>query len=97
MKTTSVYYIIIPNYTAYYKSRSGMKGGGVAVFIHEELQFMIRTDLDMFTCEDFEFGCAQVTDINNSCINIGVVNRPPDKAMAMFNINYSKLIYKFAT
>ena len=50
----------------------------------------------MFTCDEFEFGCVQLTDINNSCINIGVVYQPPDKDMAMFNINYSKLLYKLA-
>ena len=57
---------------------------------------MVRTDLDMFICDDFEFGYVHRTDINTFYINVGVVYRLPDKDMAMFNINYSKLLYKLA-
>ena len=87
----------IPNRNPYYKSLTGMKDGGVAIFIHEELQFMVKTDLDMFTCDDFEFGCMELIDINNSCINIGVVYQPPDKDMAMFNISYLFIYHLFRT
>ena len=50
----------------------------------------------MFTSDDFEFECVQLTDINNSCINIGIVYRAHDKDIAMFNINYGKILYKLA-
>jgi len=83
----------IPNYKYCEKHRSSSRGGGVAIYIQEDINYVVRQDLDMYCCDEFEFICIQIEDQTGGKI-IACVYRPPNSNLSCFNESYSKLLDK---
>ena len=88
--------VSIPGYNCHLKPRTTGRGGGVAVYIREDVQYFIRVDLDEYQCDQFEFMCVSLQYCNTNNIIVAVVYRPPNTDICLFNSNYSKLVTKLS-
>jgi len=84
----------IPGYNSYIKSRKDRVGGGVAVYIDEDLSFFPRSDLDLLEFNTMEFAFVQITDNCKNKIVVGSVYRPPGNDLKLFIDDYDKLLDK---
>jgi len=71
------------------KPRSGRIGGGVAIYVRDHFRFSCRTDLVQYECDEFEF---TFVCLDTDTITVGVVYRPPNTGVGLFNQNYSALL-----
>jgi hypothetical protein len=87
----------IPGYVTCCRSRIGRQGGGVALFIHSDYSFLVRNELtDLCNFEDTEALFVDIFDPSNVKSTVGVVYRPPDGNMSLFNENYCKVLDKLS-
>ena len=85
----------IPGYISYIKSRSDRSGGGVALYVDENVSFTIRSDLDDPSCSNHEHAFIKVC-YKNIIMTIGVIYRPPNTDLIKFNSNYNNLLSKLS-
>ena len=77
----------LPGYCHVYRCRQGRQGGGVSLFISNNLPFIVRQDLTVLT-EQVE---QLFIEIDKSALHvkknviIGIIYRPPDKDPLLFN------------
>jgi exonuclease III len=86
----------IQGYNYFGRPRAGRRGGGVAIYIKDNLNCSIRDDLNVCLNDDFEFLCVQVKH-HRICNNIVVVYRPPSGCLQSFNDSYNSLLNKLCT
>ena len=61
--------------------REGKRGGGVAFYIHEHLNFKIRSDISFKECETLFIEIENIKDKN---IIVGLIYRPPNSHVDLF-------------
>ena len=81
----------IPGYKAYHLSRDKQKGGGISLYIHDNVNSCkLREDL---TSNDGEYESLFVElTLNSSTIIIGLIYRPPGKNMDIFNNSMTDIL-----
>jgi hypothetical protein len=72
------------------KSRLNRTGGGVALFILDNLPFTIRTDLDKILPDSIDSAFVDISD-GGGKIAVDVVYRPPGEGLSVFNTGYCNL------
>ena len=79
-------FLNIPGYTRHSKSRIDKSGGGVALFIQENTSFTVRSDLEYIMPDCIDTAFVDISNGANSKFTIGVVYRPPDGDLSIFNV-----------
>ena len=74
--------ISLPNYTFVGNTRQGKRGGGVGIFIHDNIKFKRRTDLDICN-EVVESIFIEVFNTLKNYI-VGVIYKPPQQTVKSF-------------
>ena len=67
----------ISGYNSVFKNRLKNRGGGVALFISNTINFTEREDLNAFSCNDFESVFIELNDLHEGTKIIGAIYRPP--------------------
>jgi len=86
----------LPGYNCITKSRCSKIGGGVAIYVRDDLPFTVRNDLCLVNCDDVDLAFIQVK-VGKCNFNVGVIYRPPDQNLPVFNNAYSSLLDKIAS
>ena len=73
----------IPNYTVIHKTRKEKQGGGLCMFIRNDLNFKLRNDLDKFG-SDIETLSIVIENRNSKNIVISGIYRPPRGNINLF-------------
>ena len=77
----------LPGYCHVYRCRQGRQGGGVSLFISNNLPFIVRQDLTVLTDQVEQL----FIEIDKSALHVkknvivGIIYRPPDKDPLLFN------------
>ena len=77
----------LPGYCHVYRCRQGRQGGGVSLFISNNLPFIVRQDLTVLTDQLEQL----FIEIDKSALRVkinvivGIVYRPPDQDPLLFN------------
>jgi len=87
-------YLPIPGYTCILKSRIGKIGGGVGLYLQDQinLTYKLRSDLSLNECTDSLF--IQLTNNKQKNIIIGVIYKPPGADVHKFTENLEQLLQK---
>jgi len=93
---TNECFLNIPGYKRHLKSRVNRTGGGVALFVQDNLSFTVRKDLDNIMPDYVDTAFVDVIEGRNSKFTVGVVYRPPDGELSIFNDCYFKLLDKLS-
>ena len=82
------------NYDSVHRYRNGKKGGGVSVYIHDKIPFIIREDLEYFDSEMEAVFIEIEKNIFNTKSNIlvGVIYRMPNTSISIFNDRISGVL-----
>lgn len=86
----------IPGYVHYYLHRSTRRGGGVSLFINDNIHVKVRSELNIMS-DTVE---ALFVEISKECTNfqkdavIGVVYRPPNQDVLAFNEKLNEILCK---
>ncbi len=83
----------IPGYTFISRHRKHYRQGGVGIFIKNNIDFIIRDDLSIFTEKSFEILFLEVTSSKGSTI-IGEVYRVPNSSCPDSITNYELITNK---
>ena len=70
-----------------WNDRVGKRGGGVAFYIQEQLQFKIRHDLSIKECESLFI---EIDNEKNTII--GLIYRPPNSNIDSFYEDFERLV-----
>ena len=87
LKDTNAHAFRVDGYNSVHNCRPDRNGGGVALYVKDCISFSVRKDL-FYNNDNFE---TSFIDVNRGLLGpsnnviIGVINRPPDKAMGQFN------------
>ena len=84
---------VISGYSYCGKPRIGSRGGGVAIYVKDGLDYTIRSDLDALVFDACELIIIQLSN-DNIVRNIVAVYRPPGSNLIKFNASYCKLLDK---
>lgn len=79
---------MIPNYSHYYNYRRSVRGGGVSIFVHNNINHSHVEDI----CLDGNHFLW--VHLKKHCLDIGVVYRKPDTNIKQFLEEYSRQIHK---
>ncbi len=81
----------LPNYNVVHNVRKNRSGGGVSLFIHDDYEFRIRTDLSLKSDKvEVESVFVELFGVSGGRnIIIGVIYRPPDSVIKNFNDSLS--------
>lgn len=85
--------ISLPNYSFVHNCRTERTGGGVGMYINNNLKFKQRTDLDQFD-KDIETLFIEVTIDKGKNAILGVIYRPPDGNIKDFITKLNKSLEK---
>ena len=79
--------------------RKNRKGGGMSLLIKENIDYVTRNDLSEFNSHiESLFIELPTSQFNlNKCIMVGVIYRPPDTDVNVFNNPVADLLMKFKT
>ena len=86
----------IPEYNMEHNFRSERRGGGVGLYIHNSIEYSLRTDLDIFN-DIIESKFIQIRKESfgtDQDIVVGVIYRPPNTDLKTFNEICSTLVSK---
>jgi exonuclease III len=84
---------VISGYNYCGKPRIGSRGGGVAIYVKDGLNYTIRSDLDALMIDVCELISIQLSN-DNITRNIVAVYRPPGGNLTNFNNSYCTLLDK---
>lgn len=87
---------MLPNINGYRKiekHRKNSKGGGVALFLNQHIQYKIRDDLSLFDEGVFESLFIEIS-LNGRCYVVGEIYRVPNSNVQVFLDHYSYIIEK---
>ena len=76
--------LTIPGYKRYLKNRETGRGGGVALFVLNDLSCSLRHDLDIYASVNFEFIFIELHHPSIGRKIVGAVYRPPDSNLDLF-------------
>ena len=82
----------IPTHSLVTKSRKNKAGGGVGIFIANNINFVKREELSTFKEGIFESICIEI-QLCNKRILIGVVYRPPGNKIKEFEETFEHFFY----
>ena len=85
--------LIIPGYSCVMKPHANRIGGGVAIYVKDILSYSVRNDINLINCDNVDFAFVQLI-VGECNFTVGVIYRPPDQDLTLFNIAYSKLLDK---
>ena len=81
-------YFNLSGYNLEFQNRIGKNGGGVCLYIKDDLKYHVRSDLQEIKCpENVESMFIEIERSASKNIVVGVVYRPPDQDINVFN-NY---------
>jgi len=80
----------IDGYTIAHYNRNDKRGGGVALYIANDLNFKVRHDLNLTPSEDYESIFIEIESHPKNTI-VGVIYRPPDKCAYPFITNHHQI------
>ena len=75
----------IPGYKCLFKNRIGGRGGGVALYVFDFINFYKRADLNAYANVNFECVFIELSDTQFGRKVLGSVCRPPDSNLDLFN------------
>lgn len=81
----------IPGYNYYSRPRKNKKGGGVAIYVRNDLQTSAINWSESVDQSSFESLFIQLNDSNTL---VGVIYRPPDTDLDIFNREYTEVLNK---
>ena len=81
----------IENFTVLHQVRESGKGGGLSIFVHEEVYFKPRTDLSI-NSNDAESLCIEIHHKKHKNILFSVMYRPPNDDMTVFKKFWENLL-----
>ena len=84
----------IPGYTLIEQHRASSRGGGVALYINDNISFMPRKDLNIFDEGVFESFFVEINLKNSRPIIIGDIYRIPNTDPDIFIENYDNILTK---
>ena len=84
---------VIDGFNFICKCRSGKIGGGVGLYLANDLRFFVREDLSM-TKEYIECLFVEINQPNFANIIVGTVYRPPNSDVCLFNTTISNILDK---
>ena len=79
---------------ASHSHRKFKRGGGVALYVSNDLNFQIRDDLNLKISEDYESTFIEIECSQPKNVIIGVIYRPPDRSPLPFVTNLSSTLNK---
>ena len=85
----------LPEFSFITRSRSKKRGGGIGIYVHNDIQFKRRQDLDIFN-EDIECMCIELISKSVSHI-ISVIYRPPNQSKIRFIDDMAVLLNRIST
>ena len=83
----------LPNYTMVRSDRQGRKGGGVAFYIAEHLNFRIRDDIKF---EQAEVLFIEINNLDQKNIIIGLIYRAPSTQFELFYTDFEHCLSRIA-
>ena len=83
----------IPNYTVIHKTRKEKQGGGLCMFIRNDLNFKLRNDLDKFD-SDIETLTIEIENRNSKNIVLSGIYRPPQGNINSFKDHLKTIMSK---
>lgn len=92
----AVHSVDIDGYNFIHKHRSNRSGGGVGLYLSNELEFKIRGDLIIDEVETAESLFIEIVTSQGKNIIVGVIYRPPNSNVSTFLIKYNELIGKIS-
>ena len=81
----------LPNYKLIRADRNGRRGGGVALYISQNLKFKVRTDVKLSHAESLFI---EIDNSSSKNIVIGLIYRPPDSNIDLFHDELEYFLYK---
>ncbi len=79
-------YFNLTGYNLEFQNRVNKTGGGVCLYIKDDIKYKVRTDLQEIKCpENVEVLFIEIDRPNSKNIVVGVVYRPPDQDVNVFN------------
>ena len=85
----------IPGYTYIGNGRTGRSGGGVGVFIKDNLKYCIRKDMKLFN-ENVETIFLEIVSKRDKIV-IGIIYRPPGRPVRDFVNDLEPILFKIST
>ena len=82
----------LENYNSVHQTRKGKKGGGICIYIHNNLDFKTRNDIDKFD-DDLETSSIEIVNSKSKNFIITGIYRPP-KSDVKLRKNYCKNFLK---
>ncbi|XP_031571341.1 uncharacterized protein LOC116305543 [Actinia tenebrosa] len=95
-RNSSSDYINIEGYNFIQKSRDDRPGGGVGLFIKDDINFKIRNDLTVFDSQILESIFIEIIRPHQRNVVIGVLYRPPNSNFQMFMNKLNEILPKFS-
>lgn len=83
----------IPGYNCCMKPRPDRRGGGVAIYIDEKINFRIHNNLNENISKNFEFTCVQLDSLCGTK-NIVTIYRPPNSCLVDFINEFNEFLGK---
>ena len=80
----------IDNYSFLAHGREAKRGGGVALYIDNDLDFKCRADLDLNTAH-FESIFVEINNFNKNIV-VGVIYRPPNQPVQSFIESFNEIL-----
>ena len=85
----------LPGYTYVGNGRTGRSGGGVGIFIKDNLQYCIRKDMKLFN-ENVETIFLEIVSKRDKIV-IGIIYRPPGRPVHNFLHDLEPILFKIST
>lgn len=89
-------FLNLPGYNCVVKPRVNKIGGGVAIYVRDDLVYKVRSDLCLVNCDDVDVAFIQLI-VGKCKFIIGTFYRPPNQNLPLFNIAYTTLLDKIVS
>jgi len=90
-------FLNIPGYNKYLKSRINKPGGGVALYIKDNLSAVVRNDLTIFNDTDIDAVFVDIVNGLSTKVTVGAIYRPPGCDLISFNEKYCQLLDRLSS
>lgn len=88
--------IPIQGYDFVHKCRSDKPGGGVGMFVNNEIDFKLRHDIGIFDSQIMESVFIELPRANETNIIIGTIYRPPNTNIQVFIAELNRVLAKLS-
>ena len=83
----------LSGYKVLHQTRKSFKGGGVCVFVHENLSFKLREDLSI-NCDAMQSLSIEISSTKSKNIILNTIYRPPNSDMKQFETHFKDFFSK---